>query len=174
MWDVTIIGAGPAGLSAALTLNHLGVGVFLLDAHGYRGGMKRGGLPFDPREVYHRMIETADSVGIVPILGTANKIIPLEESLLTIYQGGEAVSKCVIIACGGSDISRFSDVVELTPDRKADVGEACMTKTHGVFVCGDARAKPCRCFVTAVADGAVAGTLAAGDMEPAIKERDHR
>ena len=108
MWDVVVIGAGPAGLIAALTLNHIGIGVLLLDTHGYNGGGKSESLPFDPREAYRKMILAADSAGIVPIFGTAEKILPLEGSLLTTYQGGEAESKCVVIACGGRYVSRFS------------------------------------------------------------------
>ncbi len=52
------------------------------------------------------------------------------------------------------------DLVELDERGFALVGEDTKTKTPGLFVAGDGRAKPLRQIVTAVSDGAVAAMMA--------------
>ena len=54
----------------------------------------------------------------------------------------------------------FSSVIELDEAGYAASAENCRTKTEGVFVAGDNRAKEVRQLVTATADGAVAATEA--------------
>ena len=54
----------------------------------------------------------------------------------------------------------FSDVIELDEAGYAASSENCRTKTPGIFVAGDNRAKEVRQLVTATADGAVAATEA--------------
>lgn len=54
----------------------------------------------------------------------------------------------------------FSSVIELDPAGYAVSGEDCKTKTPGIFVAGDNRAKELRQLVTAAADGAAAATEA--------------
>ena len=52
--------------------------------------------------------------------------------------------------------SDFADVAELDEGGFFNSGESCRTKTKGVFVAGDCRAKQRRQLVTAASDGAVA------------------
>ena len=54
----------------------------------------------------------------------------------------------------------FENVLELDPAGYAVSGEDCRTKTPGIFVAGDNRAKELRQLVTAAADGAAAATEA--------------
>ena len=54
----------------------------------------------------------------------------------------------------------FSELVELDRAGYAASGESCMTKTPGVFVAGDCRAKSVHQLTTAVADGSVAALAA--------------
>ncbi len=54
----------------------------------------------------------------------------------------------------------FSTVINLDDRGYADVKEDCMTKTDGIFVAGDCRAKRIRQVTTAAADGAVAALAA--------------
>ncbi|MBQ9805295.1 MAG: FAD-dependent oxidoreductase [Clostridia bacterium] len=54
----------------------------------------------------------------------------------------------------------FSDVADLTENGYFDATEACTTKTPGVFVAGDCRAKAVRQVATAISDGAVAAIAA--------------
>ncbi len=51
-------------------------------------------------------------------------------------------------------------MIELDEAGYAASAENCRTKTEGVFVAGDNRAKEVRQLVTATADGAVAATEA--------------
>lgn len=54
----------------------------------------------------------------------------------------------------------FASVIELDEAGYAAAAENCRTKTSGIFVAGDNRAKEVRQLVTATADGAVAATEA--------------
>lgn len=54
----------------------------------------------------------------------------------------------------------FADVADLTANGYFDATEACTTKTPGVFVAGDCRAKAIRQVATAISDGAVAALAA--------------
>ncbi|MFO7894236.1 MAG: NAD(P)-binding protein [Longimicrobiales bacterium] len=63
---VAIVGAGPAGLSAAYHLARLGYGVTVYDEAEEAGGMLRQGIPSYrlPREILDRQIERYESMGI--------------------------------------------------------------------------------------------------------------
>jgi len=54
----------------------------------------------------------------------------------------------------------FSDVADLNAGGYFDSDEACGTKTAGIFVAGDCRAKAVRQVATAISDGAVAAIAA--------------
>ena len=54
----------------------------------------------------------------------------------------------------------FASVIELDEAGYAAAAENCRTKTEGIFVAGDNRAKEVRQLVTATADGAIAATEA--------------
>ena len=54
----------------------------------------------------------------------------------------------------------FASLIDLDPSGYAVASESCRTKTPGIFVAGDNRAKDVRQLVTATADGAVAATEA--------------
>ena len=57
----------------------------------------------------------------------------------------------------------FSSLIDLDKAGYAASSENCRTRTPGVFVAGDNRAKEVRQLVTAAADGAVAALAACGD-----------
>ena len=54
----------------------------------------------------------------------------------------------------------FADLIALDARGYADTDESCVTKTAGVFVAGDCRAKRIRQVTTAAADGAIAALAA--------------
>lgn len=58
------------------------------------------------------------------------------------------------------DTSRFRNIAEVDEKGYFVAGEDCATSTPGIFAAGDARKKPLRQIVTAVADGANAVTSA--------------
>lgn len=59
----------------------------------------------------------------------------------------------------------FGEIIELDENGYAVSGEGCLTKTDGVFVAGDCRAKTVRQITTAVSDGAVAALAACKYLE---------
>jgi len=56
--------------------------------------------------------------------------------------------------------NNFANLIDLDASGYAAAGEDCHTRTPGVFVAGDNRAKLLRQLVTATADGAMAATEA--------------
>ncbi len=68
---IAVVGAGPAGLSAAYHLTRLGYGVTIYDEAEKAGGMLRQGIPAYrlPRVVLDRQIERYESMGIEFRLG---------------------------------------------------------------------------------------------------------
>jgi len=68
---IAVVGAGPAGLSAAYHLTRLGYGVTVYDDAEKAGGMLRQGIPSYrlPRAVLDRQIERYESMGIEFRLG---------------------------------------------------------------------------------------------------------
>lgn len=59
----------------------------------------------------------------------------------------------------------FGEIIELDENGYVVSGEDCLTKTDGVFVAGDCRAKTVRQITTAVSDGAVAALAACKYLE---------
>lgn len=83
----------------------------------------------------------------------------LEETL----QGGEETLEVngVFIAVGIlPDTEAFRDLLECNAAGYVVAGEDCQTSVPGIYVAGDARQKPMRQIITAVADGANAATSA--------------
>ncbi len=58
------------------------------------------------------------------------------------------------------DNTRYASLMELDAAGYAASGESCLTRTAGVFVAGDCRAKSVRQLTTAAADGSVAALAA--------------
>ncbi len=63
----------------------------------------------------------------------------------------------------------FSGLASLDPNGYIDADEYCLTKTPGVFVAGDCRAKQIRQLTTAAADGSIAA-LAACKYADSVKQ----
>ena len=73
----------------------------------------------------------------------------------------EIATPALFVAIGQvSDNDKFKDLVDLDNAGYILADESCTTKTAGLFVAGDCRAKRVRQVATAVGDGAVAGTQA--------------
>ncbi len=72
----------------------------------------------------------------------------------------------LFVAIGHSpDNGIFSELIELDRAGYAASGESCLTKTPGVFVAGDCRAKSVHQLTTAVSDGSVAALAACSWLE---------
>lgn len=82
-------------------------------------------------------------------------------------QGGEESLEIngVFIAVGiQPDTEQFRDLVACNAAGYVVAGEDCRTSVSGIYVAGDARQKPMRQIITAVADGANAATSASLDL----------
>lgn len=82
-------------------------------------------------------------------------------------QGGEESLEVngVFIAVGiQPDTEAFRDLVECNPAGYVIAGEDCRSSVPGIYVAGDARQKPMRQIITAVADGANAATSVSLDL----------
>ena len=146
---VAVIGAGPAGLSAAFYLLQLGHAVTVFDDHQKPGGMLQYGVPEEelPRAV---------------VDGEAAAIEQLGAELRLNARVGEAVSfedvrgefDAVLVACGElGEGERFG--LEAGKQGIAVDRATFATSVEGVFAAGSA-VRPQRMAVRAVADGKAA------------------
>jgi len=137
--QVAIIGAGPAGLSAAWYLQQAGHACSIFDEHEEPGGMVRYGVPAAvlPRKVLDAEIALITRLGVVFRPQTR---IGREISLAELQQSFDAV----LIACGENNLP------DLMMNPKTE--KTAATKLPGVFIAGGA-ASSVRHAVRAVADG---------------------
>lgn len=106
--DVVIIGAGPAGMTAAMYANSGGLSVTLLERGMYGGQMtvsstidnypgvgKVGGY-----ELSDMMFRRVEECGIVPVYDTARSIEAVGDSFKVTGDSAEYYGRCIIIANG--------------------------------------------------------------------------
>ena len=123
LYDILIIGGGPAGLTAATYARRAGKSVLVIEKNAFGGQ-----ITWSPR--------VENFPGFLSLSGTELGDKLLEQAM---EQGAE---------------------VELDTAGYAASGEDCLTKSAGVFVAGDCRAKGVRQLTTAAADGSVAALAA--------------
>lgn len=111
-YDVVVVGAGPAGLSAALVLGRCGRSVLVCDTgrprnaaslalHGY---LTRDGIP--PPEflaIGRRELEQYDTVQLTPVGATAAECTPGGRFKVTLEDGQTIISRKLLIATGVVD-----------------------------------------------------------------------
>jgi len=166
---VGILGAGPAGLSAAWYLAKAGIAVTVVDEHEHAGGMLRYAVPEEelPRDVLDQEIQLIRSAGVEFDLG---KRIGDEISFADWKSGFDAVVLCPGQITDPDKLpTNFKDRTPhprpLHPDQAADIFSLDMAKAgfkvekstggtseSGVFAAGDA-SRFLRLAVRAVADG---------------------
>ena len=106
--SIAVIGAGPAGLTAAYFLRREGHDVTVYDANEKAGGMLRYGIPAYrlPRKIIDRLVEIFEGMGIVFVQKfTAGKDSTVEELRATSDAVFVAVGawKAVPVGCAGDD-----------------------------------------------------------------------
>jgi ferredoxin len=145
---VTVIGAGPAGLSSAYYLSLLGHACTIIDEHEEPGGMLRYGIDRAvlPRAVLDQEIALIRSLGVEFRMGCAISDQPAFDELM---QRADAV----VFATGAQAPDRpWPFAVKATSKGIAIEAHTFATGSSGVFACGGAIAV-CRMAVRAVGQG---------------------
>lgn len=152
---VAVAGGGNTALEDALYLADVAETVYLI----HRRDSFRG-----EQSTVEKLLSRPN---VVPVLNSRvtklNASKHLESIEITDNQGNVTVTEVrgLFVAVGRIPENRsFSSVIDLDEAGYAQSPESCRTKTAGIFVAGDNRAKDVRQLVTATADGAVAATEA--------------
>lgn len=152
--DVAVMGGGNSALQDAVLLSEKCRRVYLIHRRAeFRGEAK--------------LVETLRAKENVEFITEASVTELLGEQELTglvMTQRGERrelkVSGLFVAIGHAPDNAPFSALMELDGRGYAASGEDCSTKTPGVFVAGDCRAKRVHQLTTAVADGSAAALAA--------------
>ncbi|MBQ3425337.1 MAG: FAD-dependent oxidoreductase [Clostridia bacterium] len=153
---VAVVGGGNTALEDALYLSDLARQVYLIHRRdSFRGddtNAKRLRERANVEIIYNANVTRLISEKRLKAIEVTDK---LDGSIQTIELNG------LFVAVGRvPENQNFAGLVELDAAGYAMAGEDCHTKTPGVFVAGDNRAKALRQLVTATADGAMAATEA--------------
>ena len=151
---VAVNGGGNSALQDAMLLSELCSRVYLVHRRaGFRG-----------EEKLVEALQAKENVEFV--LNARITALQGEDSLtgITVEQDGAErmipVTGLFVAIGHEPDNSAFAPFLNLDGRGYAASGEDCLTKTEGLFVAGDCRAKGVRQLTTAVADGAVAALAA--------------
>lgn len=151
---VAVVGGGDSALQSALFLSQLCASVTLIHRRGEFRAQKAYVDAAQARENIRFLLDAQ----VVALQGKEKL------SSVTVRQKGEQRELMVeglFVEVGQSpDNGAFAALAELDEAGYFAAGEDCRTKTPGVFVAGDCRAKTLRQLTTAAADGSVAATAA--------------
>ena len=111
IWDVVIIGSGPAGMTAGIYAKRAGLSTIILEKTGICGGQVLStyevdnypGLPlkngFDLSEEFRMH---AERLGVEVKAATVEEIVDRKETKLIVTDAGDYVTKTVIVATGAN------------------------------------------------------------------------
>ncbi|MBP5208896.1 MAG: FAD-dependent oxidoreductase [Clostridia bacterium] len=153
--DVAVVGGGNTALDDALYLSQLCSKVYLIHRRdGFRGAestaellKRKENVIFVLNSRVTRLISEKRLQG-VEVTRSDGAVTEIEVSGLFVAVGRVPEN------------GAFAPLIELDGAGYAASGEDCKTKTPGIFVAGDNRAKEVRQLVTAASDGAAAATEA--------------
>ena len=153
---VAVVGGGNTALEDALYLSDLAEKVYLIHRRDSFRGEETNAARLSEREnveiIYNANVTRLLSEKRLTGIEVTNK---LDGSVRTLEVNG------LFIAVGRvPENENFAGLVDLDEAGYVAAGEDCHTRTPGVFVAGDNRAKMLRQLVTATADGAMAATEA--------------
>lgn len=151
---VAVVGGGDSALQSALFLSQICSSVTLIHRREEFRAQKATVDAAQARENITFLLN-----GQVTALQGDDKL-----SAITVHQDGEekmlAVEGLFIEVGQSPDNGPFAALAELDEAGYFAATEDCLTKTPGVFVAGDCRAKALRQLTTAVSDGSIAATAA--------------
>ena len=158
--DVAVFGGGRLAAEDALFLSEYCNKVYIIHS-----GSKLGGDPTVLEKLGQR-----DNVEV--ILGSAVTKLIGEDKLSAVEVTDKSTGEAREIALAGlfvaigqmPDNGAFANAIERDEKGYAAANESCRTRTAGVYVAGDCRAKEVRQLTTAAADGAVAALAACSEM----------
>jgi len=121
MYDVIIVGAGPAGLSAAISIRQRDKTVAVVSNDGTKSGLYRakeiGNYPGLPKisgsELLQKLTEHAYDMGARLITGRVNTILPIGNTFSVGYGVEILQSMSIILATGITQTSLFPGEAEL-------------------------------------------------------------
>ena len=172
---VAVYGGGNTALYSALYLANLAKKVYLVARSGFRAEkhlVSRAESTPNIELLRHTQIATLlgdrklSGVKLVSTLSRASaptKLPQVSKSTPATppQSSAELPLDALFVSIGReANNSRFRSLVDLDDDGYIRSGEDCKTKTPGVFVAGDSRAKTLHQLVTATSDGAIAATAA--------------
>ena len=153
--DVAVVGGGNTALEDALYMADIASKVYLIHRRGTFRGEEATVEKLRQRENVEFVLNS-----VVTGLNADKRLTGID---VTDSRGGVRTLEVsgLFVAVGRIPENRsFASVIDLDKAGYAAADENCRTKTAGVFVAGDNRAKEVRQLVTATADGAVAATEA--------------
>ena len=152
--DVAVNGGGNSALQDALLLSEKCARVYLI----HRRDTFRGEQKLVEALTTRQNVEFVLNASVTELLGDT------ELTGIAVEQNGqrrEIPVAGLFVAIGHApDNARYASLMELDAAGYAASGENCLTRSEGVFVAGDCRAKSVRQLTTAAADGSVAALAA--------------
>ena len=159
--DVAVVGGGNTALEDALYLADLANKVYLIHRRDQFRGEETTVARLKERDnvefVYNSTVTRLVAEKRLTAIEVTNK---LDGSVRTLEVKG------LFVAVGRiPENGIFAELLDLDPAGYAASGEDCRTRTEGLFVAGDCRAKGVHQLTTAVADGAVAALAACAYLD---------
>ena len=156
---VLVIGGGNSALQEALSLSEICEEVTIVQNLAFFTGEER----------LQALINKKDNVSVI-FSHTVERVLgdTAFEGIVIKGEKGERELKAdgMFVAIGlVPEMKAFESVIELDERGYAKSGEACITKTEGIYVAGDCRTKDVRQISTACADGAIAALTAVKYVE---------
>ncbi|MBE6600070.1 MAG: FAD-binding protein [Ruminococcaceae bacterium] len=155
--DVTVIGGGNSALQEAILLSDVAKSVTVVQNLAKLTGEGRLQKVISEK----KNIKVITNTVVIEYLKNNGSLYGIKVKNTESGEASDIITDGVFVAIGLiPENAVFSELTELDDRGYFASGEDCTTKTAGIFVAGDCRAKRIRQVTTACADGAVAALAA--------------